>query len=626
MTKTTAPHPAAERLTSFSWGKLDDAESSEIAAHLVTCADCQKAVETLPDDALVSLVRKVVTKTLAKASTVTLVESWIPTELLAHPRYRLVRWLGAGGMGVVYQAEHRLMERPVAIKIISKTLTDNANTVARFQKEVKAAAKLSHPNIVTAYDAEQAGDLHFLVMEFIEGKSLNRLVEDGVPLPVKLACKYVRQAALGLQHAFEQGLVHRDIKPQNLMLTPKGQVKILDFGLAGFVTESGPVGSLTESGQGLGTPDYIAPEQIRDTHSADIRADIYSLGCTLYCLLTGQPPFPDGSASQKLVAHLERMPKDISSLRPDLPVELALIVERMMEKRPAHRYQNPFEVAEALAPFAKGDDKVRPGSNSSHPSKLKAYLICAGVLGGVIGCIFLFDLPGKLSPFGKPQQASVVPKEEKEKGVEVPKEAKEIGVVGPPVDLLQLINPAKDAWKGDWKFQGRALISPTDGVLRLLRIPYIPPAEYRIRMEVKRLQGDNLLCVGLIGDGRQFLAIFDGWPEKDGLGVSGLHLIDKKQVVDQESPRRQVLAMGKTTELLITVRKSEVIVEADGKLLQTFKGDFNRMSLEEYWSIPNKDVLFLGSHTPAVFQITKMDLTPISGQGKVLALQPFTAK
>lgn len=425
MTKTTAPHPAAERLTSFSWGKLDDAESSEIAAHLVTCADCQKAVETLPDDALVSLVRKVVTKTLAKASTVTLVESWIPTELLAHPRYRLVRWLGAGGMGVVYQAEHRLMERPVAIKIISKTLTDNANTVARFQKEVKAAAKLSHPNIVTAYDAEQAGDLHFLVMEFIEGKSLNRLVEDGVPLPVKLACKYVRQAVLGLQHAFEQGLVHRDIKPQNLMLTPKGQVKILDFGLAGFVTESGPVGSLTESGQGLGTPDYIAPEQIRDTHSADIRADIYSLGCTLYCLLTGQPPFPDGSASQKLVAHLERMPKDISSLRPDLPVELALIVERMMEKRPAHRYQNPFEVAEALAPFAKGDDKVRPGSNSSHPSKLKAYLICAGVLGGVIGCIFLFDLPGKLSPFGKPQQASVVPKEEKEKGVEVPKEAKE---------------------------------------------------------------------------------------------------------------------------------------------------------------------------------------------------------
>jgi serine/threonine protein kinase len=398
MNQATATHPANERLSAFSWGKLDEGDAKEIAAHLETCADCQRVVETQPDDALISLVRKVVTTTMA-ASTVTLIESWLPTELLSHPRYRLIRWLGAGGMGVVYQAEHRLMERLVALKIISKKLTDNAVTVARFQKEVKAAAKLSHPNIVASYDAEQAGDLHFLVMEFIEGTSLARLVEDRGPLPVSLACDYVRQVALGLQHASEHGLVHRDIKPQNLMLTPNGQVKILDFGLAGFVSENGPVGSLTELGQGLGTPDYVAPEQIRDTHSADIRSDIYSLGCTLYFLLTGQPPFPEGSVSQKVAAQLERMPRAISDLRRDLPDGLAQVVERLMAKTPDRRYQKPVEVAEALAPFSIKREEGRQSASIWRKLKPNRHLISFGLVLGaaVIASVFIFDLPGKLA-------------------------------------------------------------------------------------------------------------------------------------------------------------------------------------------------------------------------------------
>src|SRR5262249_49807544 len=159
------------------------------------------------------------------------------------------------------------------------------------------------------------------------------------------------QAALGLQHAFERGMVHRDIKPQNLMLTTQGRVKILDFGLARFVRESTTAGEVTEEGTLMGTPDYIAPEQAQDAHRADIRADVYSLGCSLYFLLSGQVPFPGGTLIHKVMAHIERQPTPLPALRPELPAELARVVERMMAKDPGRRYQTPAEVVQALAPF-----------------------------------------------------------------------------------------------------------------------------------------------------------------------------------------------------------------------------------------------------------------------------------
>src|SRR5262249_5313297 len=187
--------------------------------------------------------------------------------------------------------------------------------------EVKAAAKLSHRNIVTAFDAEQAGETHFLVMEFVEGTTLGRIVEKKKQFPVAHACEYIRQAAQGLQHAFEQGMVHRDIKPQNLMLTPKGRIKILDFGLARFVSESAKDSGLTALGAVMGTPDYMAPEQAQDAHKADIRSDIYSLGCTLHCLLRGRPPYPEGTGIQKILAHLEQPPPLLLNFRDDVPPE-----------------------------------------------------------------------------------------------------------------------------------------------------------------------------------------------------------------------------------------------------------------------------------------------------------------
>jgi tRNA A-37 threonylcarbamoyl transferase component Bud32 len=285
----------------------------------------------------------------------------VDAELFNHRRYRVIEFLGSGGMGAVYKAEHQLMKRTVALKVIRKALVDNPSTVERFHREVQAAARLHHPNIVAAYDAEQAGDVHFLVMEYVRGTDLHQVVAERGPLPVARACGCIRQAALGLQHAMELGMVHRDIKPENLILTPDGQVKILDFGLAALAMETVAADSsdtamaagaetdrLTLAGTIMGTPDYMAPEQARDAHGADIRADIYSLGCTFYYLLTGEVPFSGSTYLDKIRGHAESSPRPIGKFRKSLPTALVRLVDRMMAKDPIDRPASPAAVAESL--------------------------------------------------------------------------------------------------------------------------------------------------------------------------------------------------------------------------------------------------------------------------------------
>jgi tRNA A-37 threonylcarbamoyl transferase component Bud32 len=276
----------------------------------------------------------------------------LPPVLVRHERYRIVRQLGQGGMGAVYEAEHLVMQRSVALKVINRAYTANEAAVERFRREVRAAAKLHHPNIVTAFDAENVGETHFLVMEYVAGESLARVVKERGPLPIQEACDYVQQAALGLQHAHERGMVHRDVKPDNLMLTPDGTVKVLDFGLAALTAERGTNG-LTETNVVMGTPDYMAPEQAEDARKADIRADVYSLGCTLYFLLTGSVPYPAATPVQKILAHREQPLPSIRQKRPEVPPELAAVVARMLAKQPRDRYQTPAEVAAALTPFTQ---------------------------------------------------------------------------------------------------------------------------------------------------------------------------------------------------------------------------------------------------------------------------------
>lgn len=380
MPPTRHAHPSRDQLVAFGLGKLDPASQDEIERHVAKCDACCQALRTVPDDTLLNRIKGDETCAFSPGTIAgthsARSEPDLPPELSEHPRYRIVKLLGSGGMGQVYQAEHRLMDRLVALKIISRNYTSNPTAVERFRQEVKAAARLSHTNIVAAFDAEQAGGYHFLVMEFVEGMSLAHWVQRRGPLSIEAAAHYAWQTARGLQHAHEQGMVHRDIKPQNLMRTPRGGIKILDFGLARLAREQGlaesaaaaessSAGDITQAGTVLGTPDYIAPEQAYDSRQVDIRADIYSLGCTLYFLLAGHPPFPQGSTTQKLKAHLDRPVPSLAGLRHDLPTELLQVVERMMAKNPDQRYQTPAEVMQALEPFkpsAAGAAELQPAS------------------------------------------------------------------------------------------------------------------------------------------------------------------------------------------------------------------------------------------------------------------------
>jgi serine/threonine protein kinase len=280
-------------------------------------------------------------------------------------QYVVLDQLGAGGMGRVFKARHRHMGRVVALKVLSSKLVKTDRAQELFQREARAAARLQHPNIVAAYDFNHVGSRYFLAMEYVNGPNLEQLVRKEGPLAIGLACDYIRQAANGLQCAFSMGMVHRDIKPANLLLhrpadgqEVQGIIKLTDFGLARLSETSSSAGAdgagtlLIRENSVMGTPDYLSPEQARDLHNTDIRSDLYSLGCTFYFLLTGYVPFPGGSTMEKLVRHGVQEPTPVEHLRLDVPQEIVAIIQRLMAKDPAARFQTPAELADALAPFA----------------------------------------------------------------------------------------------------------------------------------------------------------------------------------------------------------------------------------------------------------------------------------
>jgi serine/threonine-protein kinase len=293
-------------------------------------------------------------------------------------QYVLLERLGEGAMGQVFKVRHRLLDRVAALKMIRHRYLSNPDAVRRFCKEIQAMARLSHPNIVYEFDAGIADDTYFIVMEYVEGVDLRSLVRREGPLGWARAADYVRQTAHGLQHAFERRMVHRDIKPSNLLLTtarssdsagpgnaPNASgdvIKIFDMGLSLLLTPPGEEdsASLTRANVFIGTPDYVAPEQAQSPHWADIRSDLYSLGCTLYFLLTGEPPFPGGTPLDKVIRHCQSEPLPLEQRRPEAPDSLIRIVRRLMAKTPEARHATPAALAAALTDVLQAKRFVPP--------------------------------------------------------------------------------------------------------------------------------------------------------------------------------------------------------------------------------------------------------------------------
>ena len=327
--------------------------------------------------------------------------------------YELAEFVGGGGMGAVFRATDTSMGRTVAVKVLSRDQSDE-ETIRRFRNEAHSAARLDHPNIARAYYVGEHEGWNFIVFEFVQGINLRDLVEKNGPLPIEEALNYTLQVAQALDHAAGRDVVHRDIKPSNVLVTPAGEIKLVDMGLARLHQVESSSDDLTASGVTLGTFDYISPEQARDPRMADSRSDIYSLGCTLYFMLAGRPPFPDGTALQKLLWHSGEDPPDPRLFRPELPTQVIRLLEKMLAKRPAQRPQSPRELIGEIAAVA--DELGMTGFGKGHaaafptPAGPSGWSRAGGILIPIAALVLLIWLVGAWQPQGEATSVSLRPK------------------------------------------------------------------------------------------------------------------------------------------------------------------------------------------------------------------------
>jgi prepilin-type processing-associated H-X9-DG protein len=375
--------PTSAELQALSLGQLSDEASDEMLGHLQNCATCQAELATADplDDTLVRQLRESESDpefsdekecrlalvkalgTLAQANTQSLDDAELSNLLpKVLGEYEIVRPIGRGGMGNVYLARHSKLGRQVALKVLSSHRLLQPRMRQRFETEMRAVGGLSHPNIVTAHDAREVDQIAVLVTEYIDGLDVGQILRRCGKLSVGDACEIARQIALALEYVDQQGLVHRDIKPSNVMIGRAGEVKLLDLGLARLQLGDDDRPEMTATGQAMGTADYIAPEQVNDSRHVDIRADIYALGCTLFKMLSGQPPFDDDrypTTFAKMTAHVSDQPPALQKMAEEIPPQLAKLVQQMIAKDPGDRPQTPKEVAELLAKFSNWADLQR---------------------------------------------------------------------------------------------------------------------------------------------------------------------------------------------------------------------------------------------------------------------------
>ena len=387
--------PDRSQLVAYQTGGLSQPAAGALIEHISSCPRCQAELQTVCDaDTFAAKLRTPAAASpyLAEPQCQVLIRgakaiadgTGVPATasspasaagLLGERlgEYELLEKLGEGGMGTVYKARQVHLDRIVALKVLPGGKSGDPQAVARFYREMQAVGRVDHPNVVRAMDAREIEGKPVLVMEHVEGVNLTDLVHRYGKLPIAEACEIIRQAAVGLHDAHQHGLVHRDIKPSNLMLTPAGTVKILDLGLALLHAGKASGEEMTSSGQPMGTADYMAPEQVSDAHAVDLRADIYSLGCTLYRLLTGEAPFagpPYKTSFEKMLAHLQTPVPAVGKARPEVPADLAAVLDRMLAKDPDQRFATAEEVVRALAPFVAGGDlpRLAAGAARSAPA------------------------------------------------------------------------------------------------------------------------------------------------------------------------------------------------------------------------------------------------------------------
>lgn len=560
--------------------------------------------------------------------------------------YVLLEKLGQGGMGMVLKAQHKRMKRIVAIKVLAPNVAKNKDLVARFHREVEAAAKLEHPNVVAAYDADEANGVHFLVMQFVDGKDLSSLVKQSGPLSVERAVACVLDAAKGIQAAHERGITHRDIKPANLMVDRQGIVRVLDLGLARVASDEGLRSDLTGSGQVMGTIDYMAPEQALSAKSADHRADIYSLGVTLWYLLTAKPLFDGESLMAKLLAHRESPIPSLQSACPHVPAQLEALFRRMVAKHPAERFQSMREVITALsalvpqaavrpmaaaragaavdvddAPTVVPDQSVLaeaptvPVSSpfeASRPMSMLAgsktlprkrglqrgrqaawfrqprwiVVACVSVAVIILGVIATRDTSSTAVPSTATSLPPAVP------------------AVSSPADLLARIDLVRHRLEGDWRRDGTALISPEIPFAQIA-LPGPPPAEYKLEVHATRVSGVGPLVIGLPFASSRCVAVIDASP--------ATHLVTLGQFTGT-LPEGALMAssgrglqLGNRCRIECTVTTNSVQVVIDGERMLHYSGNAAAFSTPGYWKVADVRQGFLGSSL-ATFRMDHVSL------------------
>ena len=538
--------------------------------------------------------------------------------------YIILEFLDKGGMGQIFKARHALMKREVAIKF---TLPDADGTVSqiaidRFQREVEAASKLTHPNIVTSLDAGQRGAICYLVMEFVRGTNLARHVRKNGPMAFHQALDCIIQASQGLEYSHRKGVVHRDIKPSNLLLTEDGQIKILDMGLvrvrpgADSRDSQKPSEQLTENGQLLGSLDFMAPEQAIDPHNVDKPADIYSLGCTLYYILTGTPPFRREGATQmsRVIAHREDPIPSLCSVRADVPKEFEPIFQKMMAKQQQKRYQSlselivdlrKIQMKVGLEDCALEETLTMPPETRSGGIRSKRLAIIVTVAIACVAGILLATRPWEPSNATSKSQSIA---SEVDSSLSQPQPMMLAPVTG-LTDLLTGLDLPSAVIAGDgWKMSEGILQIPGDAPSKMC-VPVLLPQKFQLTFQVKRTSLSGPFVIGIKDPERQCYLIIDGL-RKNTVHVSAIGTGKTGRMV-VTSEDKVLLNIDESEKFRLDVSEDGVSLNQGEEQVMHWEGDFSTMSLGAGWGVGDRSGILIGSNDGATFELQMLQIDPV---------------